>query len=228
MTVAWSVVRQFIVGDGAPRLAGHICYRAIVPIEHLPKDMRSNAMNLWVGPKMHMVLWPMRKGTFSNVTVVFHSDRFEEGWDTFGDPEELRERMEKLDPKVRDFVMGIQDWRMYVLRDRDPIRNWSNGRVTLLGDAAHPMLQYLAQGACMAMEDAVCLADQVASHGSDVAAAFLAYQKQRYLRTARVQLTARLYGHVYHASDASADLRNDFLSAKTPAQILESMAWIYE
>ena len=117
---------------------------------------------------------------------------------------------------------------MYVLRDRDPIRDWSKGRVTLLGDAAHPMLQYLAQGACMAMEDAVCLADQVASHASDPAAAFKAYQQQRYLRTARVQLTARLYGHVYHAAGASADLRNEFLRTKTPAQIFESMAWIYE
>jgi salicylate hydroxylase len=84
----WSVVRQAIVGDGAPRLAGHICYRAIVPIEQIPARMRSNDMNLWVGPKMHMVLWPMRKGAYSNVTVVFHSDRFEEGWDTYGDPEE--------------------------------------------------------------------------------------------------------------------------------------------
>ena len=224
----WSVVRQSIVGDGPPRLAGHICYRAIVPITQLPEDMRSNAMNLWVGPKMHMVLWPMRQGAYSNVTVVFHSDRFEEGWDTYGDPEELRERVANLDPKVRDFVMAIQDWRMYVLRDRDPIRDWSKGRVTLLGDAAHPMLQYLAQGACMAMEDAVSLADQVASHASDPAAAFKAYQQQRYLRTARVQLTARLYGHVYHAAGASADLRNEFLRTKTPAQIFESMAWIYE
>lgn len=224
----WSVVRQAIVGDGPPRLAGHICYRAIVPITQLPEDMRSSAMNLWVGPKMHMVLWPMRQGAYSNVTVVFHSDRFEEGWDTYGDPEELRERMAYLDPKVRDFVMAIQDWRMYVLRDRDPIRDWSKGRVTLLGDAAHPMLQYLAQGACMAMEDAVCLADQMANHAGDPAAAFKAYQQQRYLRTARVQLTARLYGHVYHAAGASADLRNDFLRTKTPAQIFESMAWIYE
>lgn len=224
----WSTVRQSIVGDGAPRLAGHICYRAIVPIETLPEDMRSNAMNLWVGPKMHMVLWPMRKGTLSNVTVVFHSDRFEEGWDTYGDPEELRDRMAQMHPKVRDFVLSIDDWRMYVLRDREPVRDWSKGRITLLGDAAHPMLQYLAQGACMAMEDAVCLADELASPPHDVAAAFGRYQQQRYLRTARVQLTARLYGFVYHASGASADLRNEFLKSKTPEQVFESMAWIYE
>lgn len=224
----WSMVRRSIVGDGEPRLAGHICYRAIVPIGDLPPEMRLNAMNLWVGPKMHMVLWPMRQGAFSNVTVVFHSERFEEGWDTYGDPDELRERIAGMNPRVRDFVNSVKDWRMYVLRDREPVRNWSKGRVTLLGDAAHPMLQYLAQGACMAMEDAVCLADQIERHPGDPATAFAEYQQRRYLRTARVQLTARLYGHVYHASDATADLRNDFLRAKTPEQFFESMAWIYE
>lgn len=224
----WSMVRRTLFADGDPRLAGHVCYRAIVPIDHLPAEMRQNAMGLWVGPKMHMVLWPMRKGAFSNVTVVFHSDRFEEGWDTWGDPEELRERVAGLHPGVRDFVLSVENWRMYVLRDRDPVRTWSKGRVTLLGDAAHPMLQYLAQGACMAMEDAMCLAEQVDAHPGDCARAFQTYQQLRYLRTARVQLTARLYGIVYHAVDASADLRNEFLRSRTPDQIFESMAWIYE
>jgi len=224
----WSMVRQAIVGDGEPRLAGHICYRAIVPIEQVPQEMRQNAMALWVGPRMHMVLWPMRQGAFCNVTVVFHSSRFEQGWDSYGDPDELRERIAGTHPRVRDFVHSVQDWRMYVLRDREPVRNWSKGRVTLLGDAAHPMLQYLAQGACMAMEDAVCLADQVARHGGDHAAAFQDYQQQRYLRTTRIQLTARLYGFVFHASDASADLRNQFLQSRTAEQTLESMAWIFD
>jgi len=224
----WSMVRQAIVGDGEPRLAGHICYRAIVPMDRVPQEMRQNAMGLWVGPKMHMVLWPMRQGAFCNVTVVFHSNRFEEGWDTYGDPDELRERIAETHPQVRDFVETVEGWRMYVLRDREPVRNWSRGRVTLLGDAAHPMLQYLAQGACMAMEDAVCLAEQVARHDGDHEAAFQDYQQQRYLRTARVQLTARLYGFVYHASDATADLRNAFLRSKTPDQIFESMAWIFD
>jgi salicylate hydroxylase len=224
----WSLVRQAIVADGQPRLAGHICYRAIIPIGSVPAHMQANAMTLWVGPKMHMVLWPMRQGAFCNVTVVFHSDRFEEGWDTYGDPDELRERIAGTHAWVRDFVASVQDWRMYVLRDRDPVRNWSQGRVTLLGDAAHPMLQYLAQGACMAMEDAVCLAEEVANDRGDPAAAFRRYQQQRYLRTARVQLTARLYGAVYHASDATADLRNAFLRSKTPEQTLESMAWIFD
>ena len=122
----------------------------------------------------------------------------------------------------------IESWRMWVLCDREPVANWSKGRVTLLGDAAHPMLQYLAQGACMAMEDAVCLAGRVQAHRGDMAAAFLDYQEARYLRTARTQLTARLYGHAYHAAGATRDLRNAFLGARTAEQTMESMAWMYD
>ncbi|MES2412594.1 MAG: 3-hydroxybenzoate 6-monooxygenase [Pseudomonadota bacterium] len=224
----WSLVRRTIAGDGEPRTAGHICYRSIVPIDDVPQALRHNSMALWLGPKMHMVLWPMREDRFYNVSVVFHSDKFDEGWDAFGDPDELRERIRNTHPEVRKFIESITDWRMYVLRDREPIKTWSKGRITLLGDAAHPMLQYLAQGACMAMEDAVCLADEVAASEGNIEKAFQRYQDRRYLRTTRVQLTARLYGHVFHASDASADLRNDFLRSKSPEQTLESMAWIFD
>ncbi|MES2191001.1 MAG: 3-hydroxybenzoate 6-monooxygenase [Pseudomonadota bacterium] len=224
----WSLVRSVIVGDGQPRTAGHICYRAIVPFDDVPEGLRENSMAVWLGPKMHMVLWPMRGDRYYNVSVVFHSDKFDEGWDSFGDPGELRERISNAHPQVRAFVESIQDWRMYVLRDREPTRTWSKGRATLVGDAAHPMLQYLAQGACMAMEDAVCLADEVSCCDGDYAKAFGRYQDRRYLRTTRVQLTARLYGHVYHASDASADLRNQFLRSKSPEETLEGMAWIFD
>ena len=105
---------------------------------------------------------------------------------------------------------------MWVLADRVPIRDWSKGLVTLLGDAAHPMLQYLAQGACMAIEDAVCLASKLEQSNGDYATAFLAYQKERYLRTARVQLMARLYGEAYHAAGAVRDLRNAVLGCEDP------------
>jgi salicylate hydroxylase len=122
----------------------------------------------------------------------------------------------------------IDSWRMWVLCDREPVANWSRGRVTLLGDAAHPMLQYLAQGACMAMEDAVCLADSAKGAGDDWERAFLDYQQARYLRTTRVQLTARLYGEVFHAASATRDLRNAYLKARTPQEAFESMAWLYD
>ena len=143
----------------------------------------------------------------------------------------LFERFAPTRPEVRQVLEGVDDWRMFVLSDREPVRNWSRGRVTLLGDAAHPMQQYLAQGACMAMEDAVELAAAVGRNGADgpdYERAFQEYQAARTLRTTRVQLTARLYGHVYHAEGATADLRNAFLKSRTPAQTMESMAWLYE
>jgi salicylate hydroxylase len=116
---------------------------------------------------------------------------------------------------------------MWVLCDRPPIKEWSKGRVTLLGDAAHPMLQYLAQGANMALEDAVCLAEQVVACGDDYAAAFKKYQALRYLRTARVQMMARVFGEIYHASGVNRELRNQVLSEWTAQGSLD-MSWLYD
>ena len=116
---------------------------------------------------------------------------------------------------------------MWVLCDREPIKQWSRGRVTLLGDAAHPMLQYMAQGACMAIEDAVSLAHRVSVHGNDVEAALAAYPLDRYLRTGRVQLTARVYGDIYHASGVTGELRTMMLANRTPDQAYDGMTWLY-
>ena len=176
-------------------------------------------MVLWAGEKVHLVHYPMRGGELFNLVAVFHSSRYEEGWDSYGDPAELHERFAKTCAPVRTLLDKIESWRMWVLCDRPPIRDWSRGRLTLLGDAAHPMLQYLAQGACMAIEDAVCLANKVEARRGDFAAAFQAYQEARYLRTGRVQIMARVYGEFYHAAGVAKELRNMMLAAarrKTP------------
>src|SRR3712207_6274308 len=110
----------------------------------------------------------------------------------------------------------IETWRFWVLCDREPARGWTRGRVTLLGDAAHPMLQYLAQGANMALEDAVCLADQIGVHAGDIPAALRAYEDLRVLRAGRVQTTARLFGDVYHAAGVRAELRDQWLAGRDP------------
>lgn len=224
----WSQVRAKVVGDGKPRISGHIAYRAVLPIEDVPEANRRNAMTLWAGPKNHLVHYPLRGGRLFNLVAVFHSDRYEEGWDSYGDTDELKLRFEGVVPEVKQMLGKIESWRMWVLCDREPVSQWSKGRVTLLGDAAHPMLQYLAQGACMAMEDAFCLAHKVDKSGGDLPAAFLSYQDTRYLRTARAQLTARLYGHVYHAAGATRDLRNAFLRGRSPEQFCEGNAWLYD
>jgi salicylate hydroxylase len=223
----WSTIRQIVVGDGKPNVAGHITYRAVLPTSEMPEDLRWWSMVLWAGEKVHLVHYPLRGGKLFNLVAVFHSNRYEEGWDSYGDPAELHERFANTCAPVRTLLAKIESWRMWVLCDRPPIKNWSRGRITLLGDAAHPMLQYLAQGACMAIEDAVCLANKVEAAGGDFASAFQSYQAARYLRTGRVQIMARVYGEFYHASGVARELRNMMLSPRTPAQSFEAMEWLY-
>jgi salicylate hydroxylase len=224
----WSKVRAHLLGDGKPRVSGHIAYRAVLPTAEMPAHLRWPSMTIWAGEKTHLVHYPLRGGALFNLVAVFHSDRYEEGWDSYGDASELHQRFAGTCSEVRALLAKIESWRMWVLCDREPVKEWSRGRVTLLGDAAHPMLQYLAQGACMAIEDAVCLADQLADSRCDVPAALVAYQNARYLRTGRVQVTARIFGEVLHASGVTRELRNMMFAARDPQQSREAMAWLYD
>jgi 3-hydroxybenzoate 6-monooxygenase len=223
----WSTIREIVVGDGKPKPAGHITYRAVLPSGEIPDQYRWRNMGFWAGEKVHFVLYPLRTGELYNLVAVFHSNRYEEGWDSYGDPAELHERFASTCAPVRALLAKIESWRMWVLCDRPPIKEWSKGRITLLGDAAHPMLQYLAQGAGMSIEDAVCLADQAVAADGDYAKAFRAYQQIRYLRTGRVQIMARVYGEFYHAGGVAKELRNMMLGSRTPDEAMAGMEWLY-
>lgn len=224
----WSKVREKVVGDGAPRVSGHIAYRAVLKREEVPDELWRPDVMLWAGPKTHFVHYPLRRGQLYNLVAVFHSDRYVEGWNAEGAKDELFARFAGQRPEVLRLLERIETWRMWVLCDREPIKEWSKGRVTLLGDAAHPMLQYLAQGACMATEDAVCLAEKVAATPDDVPGAFHAYQQQRYLRTGRVQIMARVYGEFYHARGVAAELRYAALHGRNAQDSYDGMAWLYD
>src|SRR5258705_9759849 len=223
----WSKVRDKIVGDGKPLVSGHIAYRAVLKRDEGPADLWSPDGILWAGPRTHLVTYPLRRGEISNLVAVFHSKRYVEGWHAAAGAGELWAHFNGQRPEVLRMLERIETWRMWVLCDREPVKDWSKGRVTLLGDAAHPMLQYLAQGACMATEDAVCLADNVSEQPDDLPAAFRAYVQQRYLRTARVQIMARVYGDFYHARGPAAELRNQMLGGRTPEEAYEGMSWLY-
>ena len=222
----WSTVREKIVGDGKPVVSGHIAYRAVLPTSEWPAEYRLPKMIVWCGEKTHLVHYPLRRGELFNLVVVFHSDRYEEGWDTYGDPAELHERFKDKCEPVRTLLTKVNAWKMWVLCDRPAIKNWTKGRITLLGDAAHPMLQYLAQGGNTAMEDAVCLANQVEENPGNYETAFKKYQELRYLRTARVQLMARVFGEIYHASGVNRELRNKLLRQWSEEGSLD-MSWLY-
>ena len=224
----WSRVRDQLLGDGKPRVSGHIAYRAVLPRAQVPDGLWRNDVVLWAGPKTHLVHYPLRRGELYNLVAVFHSDKYEEGWNTFGDPEELHRKFSDERPEVMTLLAKINAWKMWVLCDREPVREWSKGRVTLLGDAAHPMLQYLAQGANMATEDAVVLAACVELSGGNLESAFRRYQDERYLRTGKVQMTARYYGDVYHAAGVARELRNGLFAGKAPDPSFATMAWLYD
>ena len=228
----WSRVRNQLLGDAKPRVSGHIAYRAVLPRAEVPPDLWQNNVVLWAGPKTHLVHYPLRRGELYNLVAVFHSDKYEEGWNVYGDPQELEQKFSSERPEVRRLLARINAWKMWVLCDREPVREWSRGRVTLLGDAAHPTLQYMAQGANMAIEDAVVLAAYVELSGRDWEKALRWYQDERYLRTARVQITSRYYGDLYHAAGVVRELRNQFLAPKPGADSdrpsFEGIAWLYD
>jgi 3-hydroxybenzoate 6-monooxygenase len=229
----WSKIRAQLIGDGKPRVSGHIAYRAVLPRAEVPDDLWQNNVVLWAGPKTHLVHYPLRRGQLYNLVAVFHSDRYEEGWDSFGDADELHRKFARERPEVKRLLDKINVWKMWVLCDREPVRHYSSGRVTLLGDAAHPMLQYLAQGANMAIEDAVVLAAHAELSRWDFAQAFRWYEDARYLRNARVQTTARYYGDIYHAAGVVREVRNWFLAPGPRSDpgakpTFEGVAWLYD
>jgi salicylate hydroxylase len=223
-----SNIRQQLVGDGEPRVSGHTTYRSVIPTEQMPEDLRWNAATLWAGPKCHIVHYPLKGWKVFNLVVTYHNDVQEAVAGKAVSKEEVRQGFEHIHPRAQQIIEHGDNWKLWVLCDRDPIMNWVDGRVALLGDAAHPMLQYFAQGACMAMEDAVCLSHMFELNGDNVEQALQQYLDQRLARTARVQLSSRLIGeYIYHPDGAKAAVRNSVMSKRTPEEYYNSLAWLY-
>src|SRR5215471_7386543 len=224
----WSNVRGQVADDGAPRVSGHTTYRSVIPTEQMPEDLRWNAATLWAGPKCHIVHYPLSGWKVFNLVVTYHNEAAEP---VAGKPvsnEEVLKGFQHVHPRAQQIIRHGQNWKLWVLCDREPVERWVDGRVALLGDAAHPTLQYFAQGACMAMEDAVCLASMIDSYRDNVEMGLENYRRQRVLRTARVQLQSRWIGeHIYHPSGPHAQLRNAMLRAKSQNEMYDTVAWLY-
>jgi salicylate hydroxylase len=221
-----SVVREQFVGDPA-RVTGHVVYRAVVEKKDFPQDLQWNAASIWVGPNCHLVHYPLRGGEQYNVVVTFHSRQQEEWGVTDGSKEEVQSYFQGICPKARQLIDLPKTWKRWATADRDPIGQWSYGRVTLLGDAAHPTTQYMAQGGCMAMEDAVTLGEALRVTGKDWTRAFDLYQRSRVARTARIVLSAREMGRLFHAKDVERLVRNDLWRGRTPERFYDALEWLY-
>lgn len=221
-----SVVRAQYVND-AHRVTGHVVYRAVVDQDDFPENLKWNAASVWVGPNCHLVHYPLRGGEQYNVVVTFHSRKQEEWGITEGNIEEVQSYFQGISEKARQLINLPKSWRRWATADREPIAQWSFGRVTLLGDAAHPMTQYMAQGACMALEDAVTLGEALRVQNNNLDLAFDLYQRSRVARAARVVLSAREMGRLYHAQGVERLVRNDLWRARTPDQFYNAMQWLY-
>lgn len=221
-----SVVRQQFVGDPA-RVTGHVVYRAVVDKKDFPQDLQWNAASIWVGPNCHLVHYPLRGGEQYNVVVTFHSRQQEEWGVTEGSKEEVQSYFQGICAKARQLIDLPKSWKRWATADREPIGQWTYGRVTLLGDAAHPTTQYMAQGACMAMEDAVTLGEALRVNNNDWPKALDMYQRARVARTARIVLSSREMGRIYHAKGVERLIRNDLWRGRSPERFYDAMEWLY-
>lgn len=225
----WSNVRTRLWGEAAPRPVGRTAWRALVPTEAVPADFREPVVHLWIGPDGHIVLYPVRRGQALNIVAITADDWTGRDWSTGSDRDELLSRFpaRKWTPQALSILATPERWLKWALYDRPPLPRWGRGAITLLGDAAHPMVPFLAQGAAMAIEDAAVLADALA-HSRSVAAAMRQYEASRQPRTARVQQAALANGRLYHLGGPAAVLRDvtmKFLFGN--AAILNRYAWIY-
>lgn len=221
-----SVIRERMVGDPA-RVTGHVVYRAVVEQDNIPRELRINAPVLWAGPHCHLVHYPLRGGQQYNLVVTFHSREKEEWGVREGSKDEVLSYFQGIHPTPHQMLDRPTSWKRWATADRDPVERWSFGRATILGDAAHPMTQYVAQGACQALEDAVTLGAAVQAAGGDYEAAFKLYEQARIPRTARVLYAARDMGRVYHAKGVDRLVRNSLWTGRTQAQFYDALQWLH-
>ena len=207
-----STVRAQLLGDGAPRVSGHLAYRALVVQSALPAALRTNEVTAWLGPRLHAVQYPVRGGELQNIVVIIEgpAPRDLENWDHAANATDLERALAGSCSALQDVVRSVSSvpscasgWRLWPLSDRPPVSSaahMAGGLVALLGDAAHPMRPYLAQGAGMAIEDAAQLQRALSMHDLDVALRLRRYALNRWERNARVQARAQRNGVIFHAT----------------------------
>jgi len=223
-----SQTRTQLFADGDPIPNGFMGFRTIVPMSDVTADVQRDIVALWGGPGFHIVHYPLRHGTLFNIVAVFRRSASSERGDVAAYRIELEHAYRDAHPTMKALLSMLDLDRRQAVGDRDPIRHWHKGRVVLLGDAAHPTLQSLAQGACMAIEDGLCLADCIAAANGDFQAAFRRYESARVVRTARVTFESRHIWDVYHSDGIRREVYWQMLSERNEEDTFQCLAWLYD
>ncbi len=221
-----STIRRSLLDDGAPEASGAIIFRAVIPVAEMPKDLQHPYPSFWAGPDSHVIYYPVRDWSLFNFGATIVTGETDRDETAEISPNEVLPLFAAHHTTVQRVLSIPRAFRCYVIRHRRPVENWTNGCVTLLGDAAHPMVQYIAQGAAMALEDAIVLAACL-DRDDDIAAALQSYQTIRIVRTARVQISSLMMHRLNHASGVERLVRNSLFEGRTQDDHFDRLAWLY-
>ena len=218
-----------------PVFSGRVAYRALIDATRLPETLRQPQTRLWLGPKAHIVHYPLRSGSLVNAVAIVEDHRQpsekQDDWNLPGDGAALTRHFARWSPLVKTLLGAADDWRVWPLFERPAAPRFADGRVAILGDAAHPMLPFLAQGAAQAVEDAAALGQVFSKDAfaakADVAEALARYGVQRQTRSAKIVLEARRQGRIYHMSGPAALARNLVLKLSSPERLQARYDWLY-
>jgi salicylate hydroxylase len=226
----WSATRQYVTAKVAPNVTGLLAYRALVPMQSLPAALRTQDVTVWVGPKVHAVLYPVKSGEYLNLVVIVQGPPPEgpDAWDHAANQQGLEVAMGFAHADLKKVLEAVDAWRLWPLCDRPPVsgpHEMTRGRIALLGDAAHPMRPFLAQGAGMAIEDADQLAACWAKANLSVQDRWHLYAKNRWARNAKVQQKSIRNGEIFHAEGVLRWGRD--LAMRTLGESIMDVPWLY-
>jgi len=223
----WSSLRDRIAPHASLRFSGATAWRALLPRDQVPAPFDAPGVGLWLGPRAHLVHYPVRGGRDVNIVAVVEGGSAKQGWTLRAEPGVLLPAFHRWASPAKALLESVETWRCWSLFRLKPLHRWANGRVALLGDAAHPVLPYLAQGAALAIEDAAALAATLKNCGGDPRSAFALYEKVRMRRAARIQAQAARFGRIYHLRGPAAFARNFVLKRRRAESLLRGFDWLY-
>lgn len=223
----WSNLRNQVAPGAAAQPVGKVAYRCVIPAGNIPSEITPDAVHIWLAPGAHVVHYPVNAGHDIALVVIGDDTMRERGWDTAASADTVHEKVRDYAPPLQALIAKAEAWRCWSLYRMPPLERWSNGHATLLGDAAHPVLPFLAQGAVLALEDAMTLAASLADRKSTVEASLQNYEHARRQRAYRVTEASQRNGVIYHMPGPAALARNTTMRLAPPERVMARFDWLY-